>query len=60
MPYGELPAFMARLRERDSCQRRALEFTHPDALLARRETIGATWSEIDLDAGVVDASPASA
>ena len=46
LPYGELPAFMAELRERDSLSARALEFT---ILTAARtsEVTGAKWSEID-------------
>jgi integrase len=46
LPYRELPAFMARLRQRDGFSARALEFT---ILTAARtgETIGATWAEID-------------
>ncbi len=51
MPFAELPAFMAELRERTSISARALEFT---ILTAARtvESLGAKWSEIDLDAGV--------
>ena len=51
MPFAELPAFMAELRERNSISARALEFT---ILTAARtvEGLGAKWSEIDLDAGV--------
>jgi integrase len=47
MSYVELPGFMAKLRERDHFAGRALEFT---ILTAARtgETLGATWSEIDL------------
>lgn len=46
MPYPALPAFMARLRERDGLSRKALEFT---ILTAARtgETIGASWDEFD-------------
>src|SRR5262249_32392678 len=50
LPYAEIPAFMADLRDRDSLSARALEFT---ILSAARtgETLGATWeSEIDLKA----------
>lgn len=49
MPWQEMPAFMAELRERDSISARALELT---ILCASRtgETIGAKWSEMDLDA----------
>ena len=48
MPFAELPAFMARLRERDSASARALELL---ILTAARsgEVRGATWEEIDLD-----------
>ena len=48
MPFAEVPAFMARLRERDSASARALEFL---ILTAARsgEVRGATWDEIDLD-----------
>ena len=48
MGYGELPQFMAELRERQSISALALEFT---ILCATRtsETIGATWDEIDFD-----------
>jgi integrase len=51
MPFGELPAFMAELRDRDSISARALEFT---ILTASRtgETIGAKWCEIDLEDAV--------
>ena len=47
LPYVEIPAFMAELRNRDGQSARALEFT---ILTAGRtgETIGATWDEIDL------------
>jgi integrase len=50
LPYGELPAFMQELRNRDSLSARALEFT---ILTAARtgETIGAT-DEFDLKAQV--------
>ena len=46
MPYGDVPGFMADLRERDGIAARALEFT---ILTAARtgETIGAKRSEID-------------
>jgi integrase len=48
VPYAELPAFMAKLRGNNSTSARALEWT---ILTAARttETIGATFSEIDLD-----------
>jgi integrase len=47
LPYAELPAFMAKLRQNESTSARALEFT---ILCAARtgETTGATWSEIDM------------
>jgi integrase len=46
LPYAELPAFLAKLREQDGIAARALEFT---ILTAARtgETIGAKFSEID-------------
>ncbi|NNV19521.1 DUF4102 domain-containing protein [Ochrobactrum pseudogrignonense] len=49
MAYGELPKFMAKLREAKGLGALALEFT---ILTAARsgETRGATWSEIDPDA----------
>ena len=51
MPFTELPAFMARLRERDSVSARALELL---ILTAARsgEIRGATWQEVDLDKGL--------
>jgi integrase len=47
LPYAELPAFLASLREQEGIAARALEFL---ILTAARtgETIGARWSEIDL------------
>jgi integrase len=47
LPYAELPAFMAKLRDKGSVSAHALEFT---ILAATRtsETIGARWSEINL------------
>jgi integrase len=49
LPYSELPAFMAELRNRDSLSALALEFT---ILTAARtgEVIGATRDEVDLKA----------
>jgi len=49
LPYAELPAFMAELREQDGIAARALEFV---ILSAARtgEVIGATWTEIDMEA----------
>ena len=51
MPYADVPAFMARLAERDGAARRALRFT---ILTAARtgEVTGAEWSEFDLAAAV--------
>jgi integrase len=51
MPFGDLPDFMSKLRNRDDLTSRALEFT---ILTAARtgETLGATWDEIDLKAAV--------
>lgn len=48
LPYRNLPAFVAELREREGVAARALEFA---ILTAARtgEVIGATWPEIDLD-----------
>ena len=48
LPYADLPAFVAKLREREAVAARALEFT---ILTAARsgETMGACWSEIDLE-----------
>jgi integrase len=47
MPFVEVPAFMAKLRERNHLAARALEFT---ILTAARtgEVLGAEWWEIDL------------
>jgi integrase len=51
LPFVEVPAFMARLREQKGIAARALEFA---VLTAARtgEVIGATWGEFDLDAGL--------
>lgn len=51
MPYANVAAFMVELRKGKSLSARALEFT---ILTAARtgETIGARWSEIDLDRGL--------
>jgi integrase len=48
LPWAHIPGFMARLRKIDSIPARALEFT---ILVAARsgETLGARWSELDLD-----------
>ena len=51
MPYADVPKLIARLRERSSVGRLAFEAL---ILTAARsgEIRGATWSEVDLDAGV--------
>jgi integrase len=51
LPYAELPEFMAELRLKNGAAPRALEFA---ILTAARtgEVIGATWAEIDLEAGL--------
>ncbi len=56
LPYADIPAFMAELRDRDSISARALEFL---VLTATRTTavIGATWDEIDLTAKLWTVSP---
>ena len=52
MPYREVPAFMLDLAKLEtSASRLALEFTILTAVRSG-ETRGATWSEIDLDAGL--------
>jgi len=47
VPYAEMPAFMASVRERKSTSARALEFTVLTAVRTG-ETTGAIWSEINL------------
>jgi len=51
MAYGDVPAFVGRLREREAIAALALEFT---ILTAARsgEVYGARWSEIDISAKV--------
>jgi integrase len=51
LPYADVPAFMVHLREQKGVGALALEFT---ILTAARsgEARGATWAEIDLDAGL--------
>lgn len=51
MPFGDVPALMAKLKPRPATAARALEFT---ILTAARtsETLMATWSEIDLTTGL--------
>ena len=48
MPYGDLPAFMSRIRERESMGRLALEAVILSAARSG-ELRGADWSEIDLE-----------
>lgn len=57
MPYRDVPAFMARLKEVEGVGARALELT---VLCATRttETLGAAWEEFDLD-GALWKIPAS-
>jgi integrase len=47
LPYAQIGAFMAALRARTGVSPRALEFTILTAVRTK-ETIGATWNEIDL------------
>ena len=56
MPYAEVPAFVAKLRERSATAARALEFT---ILTAARsgETFGMRWAEVDRKAGVWTVPP---
>lgn len=51
MPFADVPAFVARLRERPALAAMALEFT---ILTGSRtgEALGARWSEMDLGNGV--------
>jgi integrase len=51
MPYADVPAFLSRLREKESWGRLALEAA---ILTAARsgEIRGATWAEVNLDAGL--------
>lgn len=51
IPYEQVPAFVAKLHEREAVAALALEFT---VLTAARsgEVIGATWSEVDLEKAV--------
>jgi integrase len=51
LPYGEVGAFLAKLRARDDLACRALEFT---ILTATRsgEALGARWSEVDFESRV--------
>jgi integrase len=49
LPYSELPAFLAELRQRAGIAPRALEFLILTATRTK-EVYGATWAEIDEDA----------
>lgn len=49
MPYGDIPAFMVRLRDVPGFSARALELTILSATRSN-ETLSAQWSEFDLDA----------
>ena len=51
LPIDAMPAFFVELRQREGCAARALEFA---ILCASRsgEVRGATWSEMDFEAGV--------
>lgn len=57
LPYHEIPAFVAKLRERDSIPTLALEFVILTVARAG-EVLGAKWGEIDLE-GKVWIVPAS-
>lgn len=48
LPYAEMPAFMANLRQRNGLGAKALEFTILTACRTN-EALRATWQEIDLD-----------
>ena len=51
MPFADVPAFLTRLREKESWGRLALEAA---ILTAARsgEIRGASWSEVDLEKGI--------
>jgi integrase len=49
LPYAEVPAFMAELRQQEGIAAKALEFTNLTGARAG-EVIGATWPEIDFEA----------
>jgi integrase len=51
LPYVDVPAFLAELRQRPGQSARALEFIVLTAARAS-EAVGASWGEIDLEAGV--------
>lgn len=56
MPYEAVPAFMAKLREREAMAALALEFV---ILTATRtsEVLGATWAEVDLNKAIWTVPP---
>ena len=51
LPFDDIPAFFAALRERQGMAARALEFAIFTAARTA-EVLGATWGEVDLDAKV--------
>jgi integrase len=51
LPFDDIPAFLAALRERQGMAARALEFAIFTAARTA-EVLGATWGEVDLDAKV--------
>jgi integrase len=51
MPYVEVPAFMAKLKQKSSVSAACLQFVVLTAA-RRAEATGAMWGEIDLDAAV--------
>ena len=51
MPYNEIPAFIKKLQALGSVPAYALEFTILTAARSN-ETLGAVWSEIDMDAAL--------
>jgi integrase len=48
MPYNELPAFMAKLRQREGVSARALEYTILTCARTQ-DTIGGVWPEVDVE-----------
>ena len=52
LPYAELPDFLARRREREAIGAFALEFLAILTAARTGEVLGATWTEIDLEAKV--------
>lgn len=48
IPFAQMPAFMVRLRERDSLSALALQWTI-GTVARTSETIGARWTEIDFE-----------